>query len=476
MQKQSMKRNHSLKLIATAVFTLITLQFSSVTAQSIWEGGDVENGQSLFNANCASCHKVTDEVLAAPGLAGIKDRWATSDDLLVQWIQNPQDAAESGDKYIKSIVDRYVGTYGWMTGQAVSPDDVNDILAYVQNPPNVEVASNDALSEQCPTVDYSEQDSNEASSTLWFILLFVMFVVIAISASGVKRSLSDLISERDGGELLPDASYLQRFKSWAWNNLVFVSLVGVFVVAYGVTIGYQALMGIGIYDGYSPEQPVAFIHSVHACENEIDCKYCHNSAYDSKHAGIPTTNVCMNCHKAVKKGKRTGEEEIAKIYSAIGFDPATGTYLDGEGNNGHSLPQSSFEGEPLKWNKVHNLPDHVFFSHQQHVSVGGLQCQNCHGDVATYSVGRIAPVEEINGLVDKFPGLIQLSKPTLTMGWCVECHNKAEVDMASSGYYNEMHDRLKTSLRGNEELRRYLEDDKITVRELGGWECSKCHY
>ena len=235
-------------------------------------------------------------------------------------------------------------------------------------------------------------------------------------------------------------------------------------------------MGIGVYEGYSPNQPVAFIHSVHACENEVDCKYCHHSAYESKHAGIPSTNVCMNCHKAIKKGKRTGEEEIAKIYAAIGFDPATGTYIDGEGNNGHSLPQDSFEGEPIKWNKVHNLPDHVFFSHEQHVAVGGLQCQNCHGDVATYSVGRIAPVEEINELRDKFPGIIELSKPTLTMGWCLECHNKAEVDLTSSGYYTDMHDRLKSSLRGNEELRRFLEDDKITVRDMGGWECNKCHY
>ena len=168
--------------------------------------------------------------------------------------------------------------------------------------------------------------------------------------------------------------------------------------------------------------------------------------------------------------------EIAKIYAAIGFDPETGTYLDGQGNNGHAAPQSSYAGEPIKWNKVHNLPDHVYFSHQQHVVVGGLQCQNCHGDVETWSAGRIASVDHINTLVDKYPGLIELSKPTLTMGWCIECHNKASIDLASSEYYEEMHNRMKDDVRGNEELRRILEDDKITVKELGGWECSKCHY
>ena len=462
-----------MRIFATVFFALITLQFSTVSAQTIWEGGSIENGQSLFNANCASCHKVTDEALAAPGLAGVADRWGTSDEMLVLWIQNPQAAAETGDSYIKSLVDRYVGTYGWMTAQAVSPDDVRDIMAYVANPPNVEVAVD--TSDKCPTIETTVEESNN-SNILWFLLLLVLFSIIALSASGIKRSLTDLISEKAGEELLPDSTYTQRLKSWAWRNIVFVSLIGLFCTAFGVTKGYQALMDIGVYEGYSPSQPIDFIHSVHSCENEIDCNYCHSSANDSKHAGIPSTNVCMNCHKAVKKGTRTGEDEIAKIYAAIGFDPATGTYIDGDGNNGHSIPQNSYEGEPIKWNKVHNLPDHVYFSHEQHVAVGGLQCQNCHGDVSTFGAGRIAPVEEINELRNKFPGIIELSKPTLTMGWCLECHNKADIDLASSGYYVEMHDRLKKTLRGNEELRRFLEDDKITVRELGGWECSKCHY
>ena len=474
MQKPKTKRKDRTRIFVTAVFALISLQFSTVSAQTIWEGGSIENGQSLFNANCASCHKVTDEVLAAPGLAGIADRWGTSDELLVKWIQNPQEAAETGDAYIKSLVERYVGTYGWMTAQAVSADQVKDIMAYVANPPNVEVAVN--TSDACPTIDDSKSDEVDSSSILWFTILLVLFTIIALSASGVRRSLSDIISQNTGQELLPDSPYIDRLKSWAWRNMVFVSIIGVFFVAFGVTKGYGALMGIGVYEGYSPSQPIDFIHSVHACENEVDCKYCHHSAYNSKHAGIPSTNVCMNCHKAIKKGKISGEDEISKIYAAIGFDPATGTYIDGDGNNGYTIPQNSYEGEPVKWNKVHNLPDHVFFSHQQHVVVGGLQCQNCHGDVATYSVGRIAPVEEINELRDKFPGIIELSKPTLTMGWCIECHNKAEIDLASNGYYTEMHDRLKTTLRGNEELRRFLEDDKITVKELGGWECSKCHY
>jgi mono/diheme cytochrome c family protein len=467
-----------LNAVATASKTLILLAIlglGSPAFAGVWDTGDVENGQSLFNANCASCHKVTDEVLAAPGLAGIADRWGASEDLLILWIQDPQAAAESGDPYIKGLVERYVGTYGWMTGQAVSAADVADIMAYVQNPPEGSAGLAAGAGSDCPTIDYNA-GSNAPQGTLWFLILLTLFLIVALSAASVKRVLKNAVALKEGHELAEESTYMERVQVWAWDNRVFVGILGVFITAYIVVIGYQGLMGIGVYEAYSPSQPIKFIHSVHVCENEVDCQYCHHSADESKHAGIPSTNVCMNCHKAVKTGSRYGETEIAKIYEAIGFDAATGTYLDGGGKNGYALPQDNFGGDPIAWNKVHNLPDHVFFSHQQHVEVGGLHCQNCHGDVGKFSVGRIAPVEEINALIDDFPGLIQLSKPTLTMGWCIECHNKAEISFASSGYYEEMHDRLRDDLRGNEELRLFMEDGKATVKELGGWECAKCHY
>ena len=461
---------HNMGRLASIV-VMASLALPTALHAGIWDEGDIENGQALFNANCASCHLVSNEVLAAPGLAGIAERWGSSEEILVQWIQNPQAAAATGDSYVKSLVDRYVGTYGWMTAQAVSADDVKDIMAYVQNPPDV-VATADSGSD-CPTIYDAIEEDQGANGTIWFLILLTLFLIIALSAATVRKSLEHAANRAVEHA---DAPYSVRLRAWAWDNRTFVGVLSLFVVAYLVVIGYQTLMGVGVYQGYTPDQPVKFIHSVHVCENEVDCKYCHHSAYESKHAGIPSTNVCMNCHKAVKKGRRYGETEIAKIYDAIGFDSESGTYVDGEGTTGFISPQDSYEGEPIRWNKVHNLPDHVFFSHQQHVVVGGLQCQNCHGDVETYTVGRVAEVDDINLLVDKYPGLIQLSKPTLTMGWCIECHNKAEIDLASSGYYEEIHHRLKDHLRGNEELRKYLEDDKITVKELGGWECAKCHY
>ena len=447
-----------------ALTLMLSFALLSPAFAGIWDEGDIANGESLFKANCASCHKVTAEVLAAPGLAGIKDRWDSSDEMLVKWIQNPQGAAATGDPYVKSLVERYVGTYGWMTAQAVSAADVKDIMAYVQNPPDV---AEPVLSEnECLTIDEMQTEDSDSSSAIWFLILFVLFVIIAVSAGSVKKSLENAKLESEGKEPLPSMSYFESAKAWAWRHLAWVSVAGLFITAVFITMAYKGAMEVGVYEGYYPEQPIKFYHSIHVCENEVDCQYCHSSASKSKHAGIPSTNVCMNCHKGIKNGSRWGGEELGKIYAAIGFNPENGQYIE------------DYEEQPIEWVKVHNLPDHVYFNHSQHVEVAGLQCQNCHGDVQTFKGGRIAPVEEINALVDDYPGLIQLSKPTLTMGWCIECHNKAEVGVTTTdnGYYEEIHNRLKDDMRGNEELRKYLEDEKVTVKELGGWECSKCHY
>ena len=205
-------------IVAVATFTApLSLQ------AGIWDEGDIENGQALFNANCASCHLVTNEVLAAPGLAGIADRWGSSEELLVQWIQNPQAAAATGDSYVKSLVDRYVGTYGWMTAQAVSADDVKDIMAYVQNPPDV-VATADTGTD-CPTIYDAIEEEQGANGTIWFLILLTLFLIIALSAATVRKSLekaANVVSESD------DAPYAVRLSAWAWDNRTFVSILSLF--------------------------------------------------------------------------------------------------------------------------------------------------------------------------------------------------------------------------------------------------------
>ncbi len=232
------------------------------------------------------------------------------------------------------------------------------------------------------------------------------------------------------------------------NRIIFVLLVLIFVGAFidlTIThkIRYRAVhlvlltvslllitrfmvksaIDLGRSPEYQPAQPIKFSHLVHAGQNQTDCLYCHSNAEHSKHAGIPPANVCTNCHVLVKEGTRSGKFEIAKIYHALET------------------------GKPIEWVKVHNVPDHVYFNHAQHVVAGKIDCATCHGDVAT--------MHEIVQVKD------------LSMGWCVNCHRdtKVQFDNAFYGKYEQLH--------------RDLREGKITgvtVDQVGGSDCMKCHY
>jgi mono/diheme cytochrome c family protein len=299
-----------------SVLIISLLALSINTSAAIFDGGDVAKGESLFKANCASCHKTTDEVLAAPGLAGIDARWAGKDALIVKWIQNPQAAAATGDAYVKGLVDKYVPTFGWMTAQAVSEAEIKDILTYVKNAVPAQPAGG-AADNKCVTLEeinaLKSAESGNSNSTVWFIIIGVILAIIAVSAGNISKSLKNAINEREGLPALPEQSYGASIKGWLWKNKKFVSIIGLFLFCYFFVVGYASLMNIGVYSvngGYTPEQPIWFSHSIHNCQNEIDCQYCHSSASKSKHAGIPSVNVCMNCHKGIKKGAISGTAEI----------------------------------------------------------------------------------------------------------------------------------------------------------------------
>jgi hypothetical protein len=149
------------------------------------------------------------------------------------------------------------------------------------------------------------------------------------------------------------------------------------IVGFGFASGMVAweLSRLGNNQGYEPNQPIAFLHRVHAGDNEIPCLYCHYGARTSRHAGIPPASVCMNCHNLLEKQT----VEIEKLKEAVQ------------------------EKRPIKWIKVHNLPDFVYFNHSQHV-LSGVACQKCHG-----------PVERMDRIRQVAP---------LTMGWCLDCHRE----------------------------------------------------
>jgi mono/diheme cytochrome c family protein len=403
-----------------------------------WNEAAAQDGEKLFKANCASCHKV-DQNLTGPALKGTRERWAGREELLYLWIKNPNAAIATGDAYIRGLLQEWQPRSGIMAAQAVNDAEITAILDYIDNwtPP--------APLTPGPGVEVPVAAPDGGLSTTWLLIVLFILLILVFSLWGVRSSLGKLnstIREAQGLEAEPEISFGERSRQWLWENKVLVSIAGILVFVYLVTLGWDALLGVGVYTGYTPDQPIKFNHTLHAGENGIACVYCHHSATKSKHAGIPSVNICMNCHKGINQGRsEEGTKEIQKIYAAVGWDPDKMAYT-GEEN-------------PIQWIKVHNLPDHAYFNHAQHYTVAQIECQECHGQIqAEYTVaGQYSP---------------------LTMGWCINCHNQTEVKMEGNGYYDEVHRRLAD--HNKEELKKYLEDGIITARELGGWECAKCHY
>lgn len=398
------------------------------------------NGEKLFKANCASCHK-PDTKLTGPPLKGAKAKWEGKGDIHA-WVKNSQGYLKTGNPMATAIWEEYKPTI--MTANAVSDADIDAILYYADNyKPPVAVA-------QGPTTTTPEPGKHTAWQ--WLLIVVLLLLVVVLSLGGVKHQLTNAKREREGKELEPERSIWGNIKHWAWNNKGWASVVGLFLVVWLLVQAWDWAFNIGVYGGdevahYKPEQPIKFNHTLHAGKMAINCQYCHSGAEKSKHAGIPSASVCMNCHKAISSGTTTGTTEISKIYHAVGWDPEKATYTGKE--------------DPIKWVKVHVLPDHVAFSHATHVAVAKLECQKCHG-----------PVDTQMDVVEQWS--------PLTMGWCIKCHNDTEVPQMAAGaqpngYYEEIHRRLTQTPLGQKELQKYLEDEKITVRELGGWECAKCH-
>lgn len=401
---------------------LISLPSTKVVAQ--------EDGEKLFKSYCASCHSPGANQLVGPGLAGVYDKYER--EWLYSWIKNSQALIASGDAEAVAVYEQYNKVL--MPNQPVNNEQIDAILDYIK-------VYNESAPEPASTavVDAGGEEAEEASDSSVFIILglIVLFLIIISILRGVSHSMQTVKAEQDGGESPEEVSMPQALVNWINSNKTIVALISIVIVASIAKLGWDSAVDIGIYTGYEPEQPIKFSHKLHAGTNGIDCNYCHSSASYSKSAGIPSPNLCMNCHTYIQEGPEYGKEEIAKIYAALDFDPVTKTYGPNQ--------------KPIKWVKVHNLPDHVYFNHSQHVTVGKIACQKCHGPVEEYTVGK--------------------QHASLTMGWCINCHRETKVQMQDNGYYDEIHKRLPEDLKAQ-----YLEDGTITVSELGGIECAKCHY
>jgi cytochrome c2 len=395
--------------------------FSGVFAQA-----SVEQGEKIFKQNCTSCHSMGSTKVVGPGLKGVMSR-VPSEDWLKTWIKNNVAMIKSGDAYANKIYEEN-NKAAMTTFNNLKDDEIASVIEYIKNPP----APKEAAAAANTPGGAAGAVQNDSMWNYVLIGLAALFTILIVVLGGVKKTLARLVRERDN---LPEPIELPAIpaaKHWLRTHKKHVAVILLFLTCWGARAAWNGMLSLGVYTGYKPEQPIKFSHKIHAGQNAINCVYCHSGVEKSKVANVPSANVCMNCHKYIQQGPNTGKEEIAKIYAALDYNPETQVYGPNQ--------------KPIKWVRVHTLPDLVYFNHSQHVVVGKVECTTCHGPIAEMDTVR------------------QFSP--LTMGWCIECHRKTEVQMAGNPYYDKLHAKLAAEHKG----------EKITVSKMGGIECGKCHY
>lgn len=416
-------KQHNLK----SRLTLSSLAFLFFFTLNLSAQGDAANGKKLFNANCAACHKL-DKKAIGPKLGGITE--IRENAWLKAWIVD-NNALQKTDADARAAAD--FSPTSMMSFPQFSDQELDDILEYTANPPQKKV--------QKPTEGNTKNSTVpvKKDNTLLYILGAIMLVML-LMLFNLYRTISEMKGDAPKSKSLSEQAN-GVWKAFKGNKFLHFLMV-IFFLLLGVYLVFGWLMQIGIDQGYQPIQPIEFSHKIHAGDNKIDCQYCHSSAKHSKTSGIPSANVCMNCHMSISEvaedtkigshGKEILDKEIQKLYDAVGWDADNLKYTG--------------ETKPIEWIRVHNLPSFVYYNHSQHVTVAGIKCQECHG-----------PVEEMDELYQYAP---------LTMDWCISCHKEAEIDMTENGYYKKIH----------EQLAKKYGVVKVTEAQMGGMECGKCHY
>jgi mono/diheme cytochrome c family protein len=420
------------KLSVSKFLALLFLVFSfSFNAYS--QDVDIAKGKSLFNANCAACHKLNKNLIG-PALAGVSAKYEK--EWLYSWIKNSSAMIKAGDERAVAIWEEY-NKAAMNAFPQLSNMDIDNILAYTDYKPEPVVAV-------ATTAAASQSSGGGSVSTDVILIVLVIILLVLVTMLFMVNKTLKAIAKKNGIEFEEPKPV---FKVPVWKLfiknqfLVFCSVV--FFLLSSAYFAYGWMMQIGIDQGYMPVQPIHYSHKIHSGDNQIDCQYCHSSARKSKHSGIPSLNVCMNCHENI--AEYNGEEdlekgytkdfytnEIKKLYKAVGWDEQSRTYTG--------------ETEPVKWVRIHNLPDFVYFNHSQHVNVAGIDCKECHG-----------PIEEME---------IVYQHSSLTMGWCINCHRESDIKVKDNEYYTKIH----------KELSKKYGVEKLTAAQMGGLECGKCHY
>jgi len=436
-------------------------------------------GKELFKNYCAACHNRDMRTAATgPALAGTQEAWG-DDAALYSWIRNSQEMIKKGHPRAVQLWNQYKPTV--MTAfPNLTDDEIGSMLAYING-----VADGTYGAKPGAAVASADTKVEKKSMLPMYLVIAAILGLLALLLAKIISSLNVIASAKEGQTLAPKTlTQILTSKGVVTFGIFAAIIIGAyFTVTKATELGRQ--------EGYAPEQPIKFSHETHAGVHKIDCQYCHDSAAKSKHSSIPGTNTCMNCHSAIKNGSKYGTGEITKIYASIGFDPTTNKYIENYDSKSEDEIKAIFTkwigdeykrtkeladldavGErevikqwadiknsltndekkkiqgPIEWIRIHNLPDHVYFNHAQHVTVGQLECQTCHGKV-----------EEMEVMAQMSP---------LSMGWCINCHRQTEVKFNENEYYasyQRYHEEIAAGKR-----------DKVTVEDIGGLECQKCHY
>ena len=442
---------------------------------------DVDAGKTLFRNQCATCHnKNMKDDLTGPALGGTQERWADYPrEDLYSWIRNSQALIAEGHPRAQELWAEW--------GVAMNPfpnltdAEIENLLGYIQCMYDGSCVPGGPTVTGGPVAEVPKKDN-----TALYIILAIILAGLALILARIVANLNYMIQLKEGDS--------QPKRRTLVEILTSKGVIGFVIFALIVILGYTTVnnaISLGRQQGYQPEQPIKFSHVTHAGIHKIECQYCHDGARRSKHSVIPAANTCMNCHKAIEVGSTYGTAELTKIFASIGYDPSTDVYLEDYDNmsqedvakvykkwiadsylqSDNAKPERVEEvvneqwdaivealtdeatGDykvqgPIEWVRIHNLPDHAYFNHAQHVSVGKVECQQCHG-----------PVEEMEVVAQYSP---------LSMGWCINCHRRTEVKFADNEYY-QAYSRYHEEIANGERT-------GVTVEEIGGLECQKCHY
>ena len=385
-------------------------------------------GKATFQELCTVCHAV-DRKVVGPALMNVYDRrelpW------IIAFVKNSQRLIASGDPIAVALYNEYNKTQ-MNSFDYLSDDEIIDILAYIKyttdNPATPAAAAAEGAGAAGAATTASQGGIPSQYLTAILVGLLVVLVIILGVLVLIISVLTKYLQEKreldaEDQEVIGQKVEFGKFftSSGFLGMLIFIFAA----VAFKSVI--DGLYNVGVQQGYEPTQPIAFSHALHAGEYEIDCNYCHTGVMKSKNANIPSANICMNCHGQIL----TESPEIAKIYKALDYDKTTQTYGPNQ--------------KPIEWVRIHNLPDLAYFNHAQHVNVGGIECQTCHGEIQEMVVVK--------------------QHSNLTMGWCIDCHRQTDVSTVGNDYYDQL-----------VELHEASNKDQLKVKDIGGLECSKCHY